>query len=80
MNKIINNLKTTLSSLFQNIKRKKYLQGLIGKYGQIIEKNDKSNTPWCVSPSFPTIPALSTHITTPKFCIHTSWITWSKLL
>ncbi len=41
MNKIINNLKTTLSSLFQNIKRKKYLQGLIGKYGQIIEKNDK---------------------------------------
>ena len=41
MNKIINNLKTTLSSIFKNIKRKKYLQGLIGKYGQIIEKNDK---------------------------------------
>ena len=41
MNKIINNLKTTLSSLFQNIKRKKYLQGLIGKHGQIIEKDDK---------------------------------------
>ena len=41
MNKIINNLKTKLSSLFQNIKRKKYLQGLIGKHGQIIEKDDK---------------------------------------
>ena len=41
MNKIINNSKTKLSSLFQNIKRKKYLQELIGKHGQIIEKDDK---------------------------------------
>ena len=33
----------------------------------IKEKNAISNIPWCVSPSFPTIPALSTHIITGKF-------------
>ena len=43
-------------------------------------KNDKSKIPWCVSPSCPTIPALSTHIITGKFCIQISCITWSYAL
>ena len=31
------------------------------------DEKDKSKIPWCVSPSFPTIPALSKHIVTGIF-------------
>ena len=39
---------------------------IIVKFGTSL-KNAISNVPWCVSPSAPTIPALSTHIITGKF-------------
>ena len=59
--------------------RSKSFGAITTRFGTI-SKNDKSNTPWCVSPSFPTIPALSTHIITPKFWSAISCITWSKPL
>ena len=46
----------------------------------IFEKNDISNIPWWVSPSFPTNPALSIMNVTGKFCKHTSCIIWSYAL
>ena len=43
----------------------------------IDDRNDKSNIPWWVSPSFPTIPALSIQITTGNFWSAMSWTNWS---
>ena len=43
----------------------------------IVFAKDKSSKPWWVSPSFPTIPALSAQIITGKSWIATSWTNWS---
>ena len=37
-----------------------------------------SKSPWCVTPSPPTNPARSTQITTCRFCIAISCMSWSK--
>ena len=43
-------------------------------------RNERSNIPWCVSPSLPTSPALSIANTTWRCWIHTSWSIWSYAL
>ena len=57
----------------------KFFGAITTKFGMVF-KNAKSNIPWWVSPSAPTIPALSTQIVTGKFCKAISWINWSYAL
>ena len=65
------------SSIFSNSKT---FLGAITVILGILLKYDMSNIPWCVSPSLPTSPALSTANITGSLPIQTSWRIWSYAL